>query len=237
MEVTLLKAIEARTAVNLDTVLKQLNSLRGQGGPNTPATAAATAPSPASAPAAPNFSLKSEMAEPKPAAAQSSPIALVIPAAPPADRDELEALWARLVDAVSRASKFTGGYLINAHPVSLTKNLFTIGFDPEFDDQLSLVDHPRNHALLQTKLAELGHPNTAVKFIKAEAPAGRMPITAPPTTTSTASEQPTAKTSSTAASAKEKSASVPFNKDDFKNDPLIAKALEVFKGQIVEVRA
>ena len=34
-----------------------------------------------------------------------------------------------------------------------------------------------------------------------------------------------------------KPASVPFNKDDFKNDPLIQKALEIFKGQIVDVRA
>jgi hypothetical protein len=30
---------------------------------------------------------------------------------------------------------------------------------------------------------------------------------------------------------------VPYSKDDFKNDPLIKKALEIFKGQIVEVRA
>ena len=36
--------------------------------------------------------------------------------------------------------------------------------------------------------------------------------------------------------AKEK-APVTFNKNDFKNDPLIQKALEIFKGQIVEVRA
>jgi hypothetical protein len=37
--------------------------------------------------------------------------------------------------------------------------------------------------------------------------------------------------------AKERLAPIPFNKDDFKNDPLIQKALEIFKGQIVEVRA
>jgi hypothetical protein len=36
---------------------------------------------------------------------------------------------------------------------------------------------------------------------------------------------------------KEKPAPVSLNKDDFKNDPLIQKALEIFKGQIVEVRA
>jgi hypothetical protein len=29
----------------------------------------------------------------------------------------------------------------------------------------------------------------------------------------------------------------PFNKEEFKNDPLIQKALEVFKGRIVEVRS
>ena len=37
--------------------------------------------------------------------------------------------------------------------------------------------------------------------------------------------------------AEKKSAPVPFNKETFKNDPLIQKALEIFKGQIVEVRA
>jgi hypothetical protein len=37
--------------------------------------------------------------------------------------------------------------------------------------------------------------------------------------------------------AREKSSSVPFSQDDFKNDPLIQKALEVFKGTIVQVRA
>ena len=36
--------------------------------------------------------------------------------------------------------------------------------------------------------------------------------------------------------AREKPAPIAFNKDDFKNDPLIQKALEIFKGQIVEVR-
>jgi hypothetical protein len=28
-----------------------------------------------------------------------------------------------------------------------------------------------------------------------------------------------------------------LNEDDFRNDPLIKKALEIFKGQIVEIRA
>jgi len=145
---------------------------------------------------------------------------------------------------VTRASRFTGGYLINAHPVSFVKNVFTIGFDPEFEDQLGLVDNAKSHALLQTKLAELGHPNAQIKFVKAEAPPGRVPSATP---SAPAASVPTAKASplpttpkpagATASSPKEKLASVPFDQDDFKNDPLIQKALEIFKGQIVEVRA
>ena len=70
-----------------------------------------------------------------------------------------------LVEAVGRASPFTRSYLLEAHPVSFAKNLFTIGFDPEFSDHLALVDNARNHTLLQTKISELGHPGTQFKFI------------------------------------------------------------------------
>ena len=125
--------------------------------------------------------------------------------------------------------------------------MLTIGFDPEFEDHLGLVDNPRNHALLQTKLAELGHPNTQIKFIKAEAPANRraapVQAAAPPAPAPAPSAAPKAAPRRQARQqlqpqpAKEKLAAVPFNKDDFKNDPLIQKALEIFKGQIVEVRA
>jgi hypothetical protein len=46
-----------------------------------------------------------------------------------------------------------------------------------------------------------------------------------------------ARTVPVAEPAKAAPAPAPFNKDDFKNDPLIQKALEIFKGQIVEVRS
>jgi hypothetical protein len=36
---------------------------------------------------------------------------------------------------------------------------------------------------------------------------------------------------------REKPVPINLNADDFKNDPLIQKALEIFKGRIVEVRA
>ncbi len=147
-----------------------------------------------------------------------------------------------MVEAVSRVSPFIRTYLLEASPVSFEKNVLTIGFDPEFADHLGLIDNPRNHTLLQTKLAEIGHANCQIKFIKAERPAGyTAPVAAavpaanvPATPAAAPSSKPAA--APAAPVAKEK-APVTFNKNDFKNDPLIQKALEIFKGQIVEVRA
>jgi DNA polymerase-3 subunit gamma/tau len=228
LEVTLLKAIEARNTISLDSVLKQLNQLRNQGGANVPpATIGENAPgiAPASRPT------------PKAHAAHQETTAHVLPAETPIPSAELTELWSKLIEAVGRVSSFTRSYLVDAHPVSFEKNLLTIGFDPEFEDHLGLVDNARNHTLLQTKLAELGHANCQIKFIKAEAVVG---LTVKPTATaSVTSAQKTVASAAKPAppiSIKGKPEPVSFSKEDFKNDPLIQKALEIFKGQIVEVR-
>src|SRR5258708_39853762 len=83
-------------------------------------------------------------------------------------------MGSQLIEAVGRVSPFTRSYLVDANPVSFEKNILVIGFDPEFEDHLGLVDNARNHTLLQTKLTELGHANCQIKFIKAEAPVGRV---------------------------------------------------------------
>jgi hypothetical protein len=93
-----------------------------------------------------------------------------------------------------------------------------------------LIDNPRNHTLLQTKLAEIGHPSAQIKFIKAELPADRVRVISPSPAAAAVDAPP-------ATPAEKKSAPAAFNKNDFKNDPLIQKALEIFKGQIIEVRA
>jgi hypothetical protein len=117
---------------------------------------------------------------------------------------------------------------VDANPVSFLKNVLVIGFDPEFQDHLGLVDNSRNHTLLQTKLAELGHANCQIKFIKAEVPIGQSkPATSAPMT-------PVAKSPKVPAAVKTVVGAPATEK---KSAPLIQKALEIFKGQIVEVRA
>jgi len=237
LEVAMLKAIEARNAISLDSVLKQLGQLRGQGGAGVPPASVAgnaSSAAPAIRPAAKAHTVHLE------AAVAPAPLA----EAPPAFAD-LAGLWARLVEAVGRVSPFTRSYLVDAQPVSFEKGILTIGFDPEFEDHLGLVDNARNHTLLQTKLAELGHANAQIKFVKTEASAIAMKQNEGVEVQASARSADSPKrelqqakpVAAAVPAAKSKPASVPFNKNDFKNDPLIQKALEIFKGQIVEVRA
>jgi DNA polymerase-3 subunit gamma/tau len=241
LEVTALKAIEARNAISLDAVLKQLNQLRSGTSAAPAATVAAQSTHAAPAPRpAPKASVMSQETI-------AAPAALAVVTEPAPASSDLTTLWTQLIEAVGRVSPFTRSYLVDANPVSFVKNVLVIGFDPEFEDHLGLVDNARNHSLLQTKLAELGHANCQIKFIKAEAPALRPEI---PKKVSREEREvsegiekeipsqasPPSRPSRDISSEK-KSASVPFNKDTFKDDPLIQKALEIFKGTIVEVRA
>jgi hypothetical protein len=153
--------------------------------------------------------------------------------------------WHRLVEAVAKASPFTGRYLRGAHLVSFDSKGVTIGFPPEQENHLGLVDNSRNHAIIQTKLNELGFPGVQIKFVKSALPQGGVaadgpdsagPLTPAPPTPPPARKAP--KTSPAApAGAKSPPAAPQMTKEDFKNDPLIQKALEIFKGQIVDVRA
>ena len=266
IEVTLLKAIQARNAVSIDSVLKQLQQMRGEGA-GSPTTTAPAAAAPARAPAvkAPEAP-RAVSASPTVAASAPAPVFQPDPAPTPAAKAaapatapsprppaksaavasgdiDLPALWAAVLDAVGRASPFTRGYLIEAHPVSLVKNVFTIGFDPEFADHIDLVNNSKTNAILQTKLSELGHPQTQIKFVKAETPDGwaearaaaPVPVLSPAVAPARSSSTPAS--GPAAAAKREKPVPIALNAEDFKNDPLIQKALEVFKGRIIEVRA
>jgi DNA polymerase III subunit gamma/tau len=251
LEITLLKAIKARNAVSLDSVLKQLQSLRENSGPEVVCIPAPTS-SPAIAPSKPFRAQTAPTLPFEPEAPRfSQPEALSISTGPQDQTNsvpsfsldaDLTDLWTKLLEGVGRVSQFTRTYLLEAHPVSFQNSVFTIGFDPEFEDHIGLVDNSRNHSLLQTKLTELGHPNAQIKFIKGEVPArasapAAVAAAAPAPVTPSKTTPPGPARSAAAPTAKDKLMPVAFDKESFKNDPLIQKALEIFKGQIVEVRA
>jgi DNA polymerase-3 subunit gamma/tau len=244
IEVALLQAIEARNATSIDTVLKQLHKLRAESDRET-----AAIPVPAQAPSAPpNAPSQVHGANPAPGpslprSARGTGLSADTAArADGVDDIELQALWLKIVEAIGRASPFTRSYLLEAHAISFRQNLFTIGFDPEFAEHLELVDNAKSRTLIQTKLSEFGFHGAQVKFVKAESPTKREVAASPaeaaaPSAAQVTSNPANAGNETAAPLSAAKSGSAPSSKDEFKNDPLIRKALEIFKGQIVEVRA
>ena len=269
IEVALLKAIEARNALSLDTVLIRLEGLRAEsaGGQAVSLQAPAPAhPERRPQPAAASQAVSAPAPAPHrgagilPASATQAVAAYPSAAAPESPRcsprpesteaGAQNAAFRRARRAHGRSHRAMGqlarggwpGQSLHAGPICSrptpfrsTRTCFTIGFDPEFEGHMGLADTARTHSLLQTKLGELGYPNVQFKFIRAEAPARPAPPSLEP--------QPAPKTPGGPACrcrrARERQIrlSVPVSQEDFKNDPLIRKALEIFKGQIVEVRA
>ena len=229
IEVALLKAIQARNSISIETVIGHLQQMRSGAHP---------APIPAATPirSAPDRAVAPMSSDAKTSDSTPSPTS----ASPASDSSFLDDLWAKLLEAVGRASAFTRSYLLEAHPVSCVRDVLTIGFDPEFGDQMDLVNNSRTHALLQTKLKELGLANAQVKFIKAEAPTPRRtavtdPVPEAPANTAPA-PIPKVAPQPIATARRDRPGPASVSAEEFKNDPLIQKALEIFKGQIVEVR-
>lgn len=234
LEMTVLKAIEARHATSLDAVLKTLQHLRqqmeqgrGSTGAGDPLEAAekelnrgktrdmfaveATVKHPTLQTPNPKEPLcQSQPSDLSPA--QPSPM-------PPSHHANtpLSELWARVMEAISRASPFTKSYLVEARPISLDGDVLVVGYDPEFAEHKNLVDTVKHKQVIQTKLREALRRDVTVKFCLIE------------------EGQPGAETRQEGtADGRAKNDSVTAS---LRDDPLIKQALEIFKGQIVEVKA
>jgi DNA polymerase-3 subunit gamma/tau len=134
----------------------------------------------------------------------------------------LDEAWAYAVEHLGKVTPLAKTYLIGTRPLGLRDNVLVVGFDSEFADRREFVDTVRNRELLQAKLKEALRMDVSLRFEIAE---GTAPPSKPP-------EVPPGKSPAAA------KAPSPVKKtlDDFKDDPLIKKALEIFKGTIVEVR-
>jgi len=142
------------------------------------------------------------------------------PATSPASLDEA---WAYALEHLGKVTPLAKSYLVGTRVFGLKGNVLTVRFDPEFADRKEFADHPRNIEVLQISLREKLRMDVALKFEVGEA------STAPTPKASAASPAKAGAPLRVAEPAK-------MNVDDFKNDPLIKKALEIFKGTIVEVR-
>ncbi len=164
--------------------------------------------------------------------ASDVPVARVAPVVPPTrireavpanSQASVDEAWAYALEHLGKVTPLAKSYLVGTRPLALRGNVLVVQFDPEFADRKEFANHPRNIEILQASLKEKLRMDIALKFEVGEtssAPAPRAAV-APPA-------KPGAPTR-VIEPAK-------MNVEDFKNDPLIKKALEIFKGTIVEVR-
>ncbi len=209
-EIALVKAIKARDMVGIDGVLKKLNELKAGLSINPRGS---DIPVATGDPSAQENRGKHAATHQPPNSSTHQPIT---PSA------SLEEAWEYAVEHLGKVTPLARSYLVGARPLGLQGGVLRVGFDPEFADRKEFADRPRNIELLQAKLKEKLRMDVALKFEVAEAAASPSPRAS--------ASAPTKPATSNAAGPTKK------NLDDFKNDPLIKKALEIFKGTIVEVR-
>ena len=135
----------------------------------------------------------------------------------------IEEAWAYALEHLGKVTPLAKSYLVGTRVFGLKGNVLIVRFDPEFADRKEFADHPRNIEILQASLKEKLRMDVALKFEVGETAAAPAPKPAAP-----APSKPGAPT--------RVAEPTKMNVDDFKNDPLIKKALEIFKGTIVEVR-
>jgi DNA polymerase-3 subunit gamma/tau len=206
LEIALVKAVKARESVGIDEVLKKLNELKGQAVGG--GSPASHAPGAAHVPAAGDAKVgRTSASTPQRPGGETAPAGSSV---------SLEDAWAYAVEHLGKVTPITRSYLVGTRPLRMQGNVLVVGFDQEFADRKEFADRPRNIEVLQAKLREKLQMDVALKFevMKSAAPA---------------SARPPAATGKAAEPAKK-------GLDEFKNDPLIKKALEIFKGTIVEVR-
>jgi DNA polymerase-3 subunit gamma/tau len=227
VEVSIMKAIDAASAMSLNEVLDHLQQLRAEGGN-------ALAPVPVTNSPAPKQAAKAKLEKPtevkqesvaQPAAAPTpTPSPSPAPAAGPA-------LWASLMDCLG---PFVKGNFAEAHLDSVESGVLSIGFPPGQENALELANNPKTLKMLKAKMAELGQDVREVRLVKAATPANWAALA--PVEQAPAPLQSSQALESQPETPKPKPPEGPVNMDEFKNDPLIKKALEVFKGHIVDVR-
>ena len=225
-EVAVIKAIQTLEQVTLNEVIANLSALRD-------GTAAPAAPKPRSRPIEPPKPInvtkpaatRSPAAKPPQAPVEKqakTPIAeeTAAPAqddAPPADPD---AIWAKAIEQIRARRPLIRGWIESAKPLGIEGRFFNVGFPPEQRTAMESLAMPRTRDFLQALLKEISGRDYDLRFSVKEG----LVVEPPP-------EPQPAPAPNGAAAPKTAADTVP----DFKDDPLIRQALEIFKGEIKPV--
>jgi len=133
-------------------------------------------------------------------------------------------LW---VDMMNSLGVFSRAYFQEAYLQSVEGGVIKIGFPEAFAPQMELADTKETNKALIEALSKVGQSVRAVSYVIADRPADWAPLKVGEASVAEIAKEGNVSTKPTEG---------PIDMEEFKNDPLIKKALEVFKGQIVDIR-
>lgn len=228
LEIAVIRAIQTLSQATLGEVLDTLGSMR-DGGPApvaAPAKSQPAKPRPAPslevaaparvavAPAAPALAPNpaARVAEKKvaPPAPAPAPVTAVIAERPEIVSADVVEIWGAVIQRVRKERPLVAGNVESTVLLEMKGDSAMVGVDSQDNLSLDLLDAPNNRKFLESLLSEAAGRTLTIKFTKRDG----LVATPPP-------REP-----------EPKAAPVKDPLQEFKNDPLIRKALELFKAEI-----
>ena len=214
LEVAVIKAIQTLSQVTLNEVIENLSALRdgsAKGGEGKPAVARPPVPTatPSLARSKPGGSSSAE----KPLQSNTAKVA-----EDPGDQLPIDfrAAWQGVVAAARARRPLIRTWIEQAKALGVEGRFFLLGFPPEHKSVMESLARPANREFLEALLKEQTGRELSLKLsVKEGLVASPLPVE-----DEIAPTQPAKKTASRA---------------EFKDDPLIREALEIFKGEIKPV--
>ncbi len=223
LETALIRAAREAVVVSLDEIVERLERLKGGAGApaQAPRAAAPAKPAADTVDLAPAAATKTETPPQR--------VNVVREKMDPGDEiGHLAKLWHEIVERVGHAAVLAKSYLMDAKPVRVTEKQVTIGFDPEFASNKERIDIVRNRKAVQKVLGEVLKREVSVDFVVLDAKStvpGDVKVAGVDTAAGdTASGAPP-----------EKKAAAKTRQEWIKN-PAVRKTLEMFNGDVVDVR-
>lgn len=228
LETALIRCSRAAVVVSLDEIFQRIETLKkslddGGGAPRAPEVRPASIAASTMAVAG--------IAEPEVAYPQAKSVSEPKEAEPIENElAHLIKVWPELVEKVGKAVALAKGCLLDARPVSVVGDRVTIGFDPEFAERMEQAGLPRTRAVLQKHLGDVLRRTITVEFkLLTERAASAE-------TTSAQTLPPPAGQPAPQGSALRAGKPSLQQKQKWFKDPAVQKTMDMFNGDIQEVR-
>jgi predicted transcriptional regulator len=212
------------TAVSIDELLRRLDAVQKSAGLSAAATV--TGPSSAGPAAGPAPAAKRTVNEPAGSGYVAAPTPPPAPASAVAvsDIEMLTAQWRDLIERVGKQALLVKNLLLDSRPLAVTDDKVIIGFDPEFAKNMNRLQSPSFLRPVQNVLTQALKRQVGVELRLIQPEGERVDVPADHTVEKVVEPR---------RAAGEKTAR---SKQDWVQEPVVRRALEIFNGSIVDVR-